>query len=43
MAFMFETFLPQQVTSWAAGIPELQQNYLACWQGLKRCFNPMER
>jgi len=43
MAFMFETFLPQQVTTWAAGIAELQQNYVACWQDLERAFNPEAR
>ena len=40
MAFMFETFLPQRVTSWAAGLAELQADYVDCWRGLERRFNP---
>jgi homogentisate 1,2-dioxygenase len=40
MAFMFETFLPQLVTSYAADLPERQQNYQDCWQDLKRTFRP---
>jgi homogentisate 1,2-dioxygenase len=40
MAFMFETFLPQRVTPWAAALPELQQDYVACWDGLARRFDP---
>ena len=40
MAFMFETFLPQRVTSWAAGLAELQTDYVDCWRGLERRFNP---
>jgi homogentisate 1,2-dioxygenase len=43
MAFMFETFLPQMVTDWAAGIAELQRNYVACWSGLERNFDPRVR
>jgi len=38
MAFMFETFLPQRVTAWAAGLMELQNDYVDCWQGLQRRF-----
>jgi homogentisate 1,2-dioxygenase len=40
MAFMFETFLPQLVTKYAADLPERQQNYQDCWLDLKRNFNP---
>jgi homogentisate 1,2-dioxygenase len=40
MAFMFETFLPQRVTAWAAGLAELQADYVDCWRGLERRFNP---
>jgi homogentisate 1,2-dioxygenase len=40
MAFMFETFLPQMVTKYAADLPERQQNYQDCWLDLKRNFNP---
>jgi homogentisate 1,2-dioxygenase len=39
MAFMFETFLPQHITAYAAGLPELQQDYPKCWSGLERRFN----
>jgi homogentisate 1,2-dioxygenase len=40
MAFMFETFLPQMVTQYAADLPERQESYAACWDGLKRMFDP---
>jgi homogentisate 1,2-dioxygenase len=40
MAFMFETRLPQRVTEWAAALPQLQQGYAACWDGLARMFDP---
>ena len=40
MAFMFETFLPQRVTAWAAGLAELQHDYIDCWRGLQRRFTP---
>jgi homogentisate 1,2-dioxygenase len=40
MAFMFETRLPQRVTEWAASLPQLQQGYAACWDGLARMFDP---
>jgi homogentisate 1,2-dioxygenase len=40
MAFMFETFLPQIVTAYAASLPERQTEYANCWDGLKRTFNP---
>ena len=40
MAFMFETFLPQHVTAYAANLPELQQDYAKCWSGLERRFDP---
>ena len=39
MAFMFETFLPQHVTAYAAALPERQEGYAACWKGLKRKFD----
>ena len=38
MAFMFETRIPQRVTEYAAGLPELQADYADCWRGLKRRF-----
>ncbi len=40
MAFMFETFLPQHVTAYAAALPELQRDYAKCWDGLARKFDP---
>ena len=38
LAFMFETRYPQRVTEHAAALPELQQDYADCWQGLERRF-----
>jgi homogentisate 1,2-dioxygenase len=43
MAFMFETFLPQLVTHYAANLPERQLDYAECWNGLERMFNPHKR
>jgi homogentisate 1,2-dioxygenase len=43
MAFMFETRFPQRVTKYAAGLKELQQDYIDCWQGLRKHFNPGSR
>jgi homogentisate 1,2-dioxygenase len=43
MAFMFETYLPQRVSDWAANLPERQPDYADCWQGLHRSFNPGAR
>jgi homogentisate 1,2-dioxygenase len=43
MAFMFETYLPQLVTNYAADLPERQHAYATCWQDLKRSFNPANR
>ena len=40
MAFMFETWLPQHVSSYAANLPQLQQGYADCWAGLERHFDP---
>ena len=39
MAFMFETFLPQLVTDYAASLPERQEGYADCWTGLRRMFD----
>ena len=39
MAFMFETKLPIRPTRFALEAAELQPNYHACWQGLKKHFN----
>jgi homogentisate 1,2-dioxygenase len=43
MAFMFETRFPQRVTRYASELPELQENYLDCWAGLKKHFDPNRR
>ncbi len=40
MAFMFETCHPQRVTSYAAGLPQLQEDYVDCWKGLQKRFDP---
>jgi homogentisate 1,2-dioxygenase len=40
MAFMFETRLPQRVTAYAAGLPQLQRDYVDCWRGLPKRFDP---
>jgi homogentisate 1,2-dioxygenase len=38
MAFMFECRFPQRVTTYAADLPELQDNYVDCWLGLEKRF-----
>ena len=43
MAFMFETRLPQRVTPYAAALPQLQHDYVDCWSGLKKNFDPKKR
>ena len=40
MAFMFETRYPQRVSEYAARLPELQDDYADCWQGLEKRFRP---
>lgn len=40
LAFMFESYLPQRVTQYAAESPARQQDYIECWQPVKRYFNP---
>ncbi len=39
LAVMFETALPQFVTPFAAGLPQRQPDYAACWDGLARTFD----
>jgi len=39
MAFMFETRFPQMLTRFAAELPTLQNDYVACWEGLGRRFD----
>jgi homogentisate 1,2-dioxygenase len=43
LAFMFETRLAQRVTGYAAGVPQLQADYIACWAGLEKRFDPTLR
>jgi homogentisate 1,2-dioxygenase len=43
MAFMFETRYAQQLTTYAAGLPALQNDYAACWQGLEKRFSSEKR
>ena len=40
MAFMFETRLPQRVTRYAVELAELQKDYVDCWSGIARNFDP---
>jgi homogentisate 1,2-dioxygenase len=43
MAFMFETRLVIKPTRWAlAGVPPLQEDYMSCWSGLKKRFDPAQ-
>ena len=43
LAFMFETRFRQRVTKYAAELETLQDNYIDCWTGLKKRFNPNKR
>jgi homogentisate 1,2-dioxygenase len=43
LAFMFETRYPQRVTTFAAEHPARQDDYLDCWRGLKKHFDPSRR
>jgi homogentisate 1,2-dioxygenase len=43
LAFMFETRYPQRVTRYAAGLDVRQDDYLECWSGLKKHFDPNKR
>jgi homogentisate 1,2-dioxygenase len=40
MAFMFETRFPQRLTKYAAGLKERQDDYVDCWKGLRKHFDP---
>jgi homogentisate 1,2-dioxygenase len=40
MAFMFETHLPQRLTKYAAGLEQRQDDYIDCWKGLRKHFDP---
>src|SRR3984957_12318182 len=39
MAFMFETKDPQRLTAYAAEAKERQDDYVDCWQGLRKHFD----
>jgi homogentisate 1,2-dioxygenase len=43
LAFMFETRFRQRVTKYAATLAERQDNYIDCWSGLKKHFDPNRR
>jgi len=43
LAFMFETRFRQRVTKYAACLDTLQDNYIDCWSGLKKHFDPTRR
>ena len=43
LAFMFETRFRQRVTKFAAKSPALQDDYIDCWSGLKKHFDPNRR
>ena len=40
MAFMFETRFRQNITAHAAGLATRQDDYVDCWKGLRRRFEP---
>ncbi|MGH6788178.1 MAG: homogentisate 1,2-dioxygenase [Pseudolabrys sp.] len=43
LAFMFETRFRQRVTKYAASLSTLQRDYIECWTGLKKNFDPKRR
>jgi homogentisate 1,2-dioxygenase len=43
LAFMFETRFRQRVTHYAAALDTLQDDYIDCWSGLKKHFDPKRR
>lgn len=43
MAFMFETRLPLRPTRHALESPQLQREYVQCWHGLKKNFDPKRK
>jgi homogentisate 1,2-dioxygenase len=43
LAFMFETRFRQRVTQYASALDTLQENYIDCWAGLKKNFDPNKR
>jgi homogentisate 1,2-dioxygenase len=43
LAFMFETRYAQRVTQYAASLDVRQDDYLECWSGLRKHFDPNRR
>jgi homogentisate 1,2-dioxygenase len=43
LAFMFESRLSHHPTEYAAALSTLQKDYVDCWQGLERHFDPARR
>ena len=43
LAFMFETRFRQRDSAYAAGLDVLQNDYVDCWSGLKKHFDPGKR
>jgi homogentisate 1,2-dioxygenase len=43
LAFMFETRYRQRVTKYAAELPTRQDDYVDCWQGLKKHFDRKQK
>jgi homogentisate 1,2-dioxygenase len=43
LAFMFETRFRQRVTKFAAEHAALQDDYIDCWSGLRKHFDPSRR
>ena len=43
LAFMFETRFPQRITAYAASLETLQEDYIECWSGLRKHFDPKRR
>ena len=41
LAFMFETRFRQRMTRYAAELPERDEDYPDCWDGLRKHFDPM--
>ena len=43
LAFMFETRFAQRVTRYAAALDTMDEDYIDCWDGLKKRFDPKAR
>ncbi len=43
MAFMLETRLPQRLTAYASTLQAIDTEYLDCWAGLERHFDPTRK